>query len=102
MSIPSTQRLTVDRAPLFLPLDLVLYSLDRRGEGPIFASNDLVSSEAIKGHERIRALVGDQHETGRPELVYKPEETQYPAIAGVSDTSRIRTVRSYSPSARPR
>ncbi|KAF2242653.1 hypothetical protein BU26DRAFT_129889 [Trematosphaeria pertusa] len=75
-------------APHFLPLDLVLYNLSRRGEGPISSSNGQVPAEkAVKGHEFIRSLVGgDQGDLGRPELVYRPEATRFPAYTGVTDT----------------
>jgi cation diffusion facilitator CzcD-associated flavoprotein CzcO len=75
-------------APDFLPVDLCLYNLSRRGEGPISATNGLVPADkAKKGHEFIRSVIGgDQRDLGRPELVCKPEQTAYPAYTGLSDT----------------
>ncbi|KAJ4344762.1 uncharacterized protein N0V89_012506 [Didymosphaeria variabile] len=75
-------------SPRFLPLDLILYNLGRRGgDGPITASIGQVPAEkAEKGHEFIRNLLGgDQRATGRLELVSKPDKIQYPAYTGVTD-----------------
>lgn len=75
-------------SPHFLPLDLVLYDIGRRGgNGPVTASIGHVPAEkAQKGHEFIRNLLGgDQRATGRMELVSKPDKIQYPAYTGVSD-----------------
>ncbi|KAF2134097.1 nucleotide-binding domain-containing protein [Dothidotthia symphoricarpi CBS 119687] len=75
-------------APTFLPLDLVFYNLSRRGEGITSAAITTVPPEkAKKGHEFMRSVLGsDQSELGRPELVYKPDQTQYPAYTGITDT----------------
>ncbi|KAF1954036.1 hypothetical protein CC80DRAFT_418994 [Byssothecium circinans] len=75
-------------SPHFLPLDLNLYNLSRRGDGPIAASNGLMPPEkAKKGHEFIRSVIGgDQRDTHREELIYKPNTTHYPAFTGISDT----------------
>jgi hypothetical protein len=75
-------------APNFLPLDLVLYNLSRRGQGLISASNGPVPPEkARKGHEFIRSVIGgDQRELGYPGLVYTPDQTEYPSYTGISDT----------------
>jgi len=74
-------------APNFVPLDLILYNISRKGEGPISASNGLVPPEkAKKGHEFIRSLVSDQRDLGSPTLVYRQEHVQYPPYTGVSDT----------------
>ncbi|KAF2644333.1 FAD/NAD(P)-binding domain-containing protein [Massarina eburnea CBS 473.64] len=75
-------------APHFLPLDLNLYNLGRRGGGSITASNGLMPAEkAKKAHEFIRNVIGgDQRDLGKDELVYKPADTQYPAFTGISDT----------------
>ncbi|KAF2710363.1 hypothetical protein K504DRAFT_490501 [Pleomassaria siparia CBS 279.74] len=74
-------------APSFLPLDLVLYNLSRRGEGDIYASNGKVPPEkAKKGHDFIRSCIGnDQRELGSSELVYRQEHVQYPSYTGISD-----------------
>lgn len=75
-------------SPRFLPLDLVLYNLGRRGaETEITASVGPVAPEkAEKGHEFIRTLLGgDQRATGSMELVYKPDMIKYPAFTGISD-----------------
>lgn len=74
-------------SPHFLPLDLVLYNIARRGDGPISASNGLVPPDkAKKGHEFIRtAIGGDQRAAGRQELVSKPDNIQYPAFTGITD-----------------
>ncbi|KAF2013608.1 hypothetical protein BU24DRAFT_442612 [Aaosphaeria arxii CBS 175.79] len=75
-------------APDFLPLDLAMYNLGRRGTGEIFATNGQVPAEkAKKGHEFIRLnLGGDQRDLGHPQLVYTPIQTECPAYTGVSDT----------------
>ena len=75
-------------SPKFLPLDLVLYNLSRRGEGDISASITTVPPEkAQKGHEFLRSVLGgDQRDVGHPELVYTPDNTQYPAYTGITDT----------------
>jgi hypothetical protein len=74
-------------APHFLPLDLVLYNLSRRGEGAICASNGKVPPEkAKKGHDFIRSCIGgDQRDLGSEELVYRQEHVQYPSYTGLSD-----------------
>lgn len=75
-------------APSFLPLDLILYNLSRRGEGEISASITTVPPEkAKKGHDFIRSVIGgDQQEYGSSALVYTPEQTQYPGYCGITDT----------------
>lgn len=75
-------------APQFLPLDLVLYNLSRRGGEEITASIATVPPEkAKKGHEFLRStLGGDQSEFGYPELVYDSEYTQHPGYTGITDT----------------
>ncbi|KAF2854481.1 hypothetical protein T440DRAFT_234449 [Plenodomus tracheiphilus IPT5] len=77
-----------ETAPKFLPLDLVLYNLSRRGNGEISAATTTVPPEkARKGHEYMRSLLGsDQSDLGFPELVYKETQMQYPAYTGISDT----------------
>lgn len=75
-------------SPNFLPLDLILYNIGRRGgDGPITASIGQVAPEkAEKGHEFIRRLLGgDQRAAGRMELVSKPDKIRYPAFTGVTD-----------------
>lgn len=74
-------------APKFLPLDLVLYNLSRRGDGGISASITTVPSDkAKKGHEFMRSVIGgDQRDLGHSELVYRPEHTQYPGYTGITD-----------------
>jgi hypothetical protein len=75
-------------SPNFLPLDLVLYELSRRGDADIQASNGPVPPEkARKGHEFVRTLIGgDQKELGRREMVYKPGQTDFPSYTALSDT----------------
>lgn len=75
-------------APSFLPIDLVLFNLSRRGDGEITAAIDTVPPEkARKGHEFLRAsLGGDQSEFGYPELVYETERMQHPGYTGITDT----------------
>ena len=77
-----------DLAPKFLPLDLVLYNLSRRGQGDISAAITTVPPEnAKKGHEFIRSILGgDQGDIGRSELVYKQDQTQLPGYTGITDT----------------
>ena len=78
----------INLAPTFLPLDLVLYSLSRRGEGEISASITTVPPEkAKKGHEFMRSVIGgDQQEYGNSALSYTTEQTQYPGYCGITDT----------------
>ena len=75
-------------APNFLPIDLVLYNLSRRGEGEISASITAVPPEkAKKGHEFMRSVIGgDQKEYGNSALVYTSDQTQYPGYSGITDT----------------
>jgi hypothetical protein len=75
-------------APTFLPLDLVLYNLSRRGEGKVSATITTVSPDkAQKGHEFLRdVLGGDQRDIGYSELVYKSHQTVYPGYVGITDT----------------
>ncbi|KAF2033884.1 hypothetical protein EK21DRAFT_108674 [Setomelanomma holmii] len=66
----------INVAPNFLPLDLVLYNLSRRGSGEISATISTVPSEkAQKGHEFLQSMIGS-------------EETRStsPAYTGISDT----------------
>ncbi|CAI6341534.1 unnamed protein product [Periconia digitata] len=75
-------------SPYFLPLDLIVYNLSGRGDGPIHPSNGLMPPDkAQKAHEAIRFLLGgDQRDSGREELVCKPHVTQYPVFTAISDT----------------
>lgn len=75
-------------APTFLPIDLVLYDLSRRGNGEISAVTKPVPPEiARKGHGFLRSLLGgDQSDLGFPELVYKEAQMQYPPYTGITDT----------------
>jgi hypothetical protein len=74
-------------APTFLPLDLQLYNVARRGDGPVSASSGRMSPEkAEKAHTFIRSLLGsDQRELGRAELVSYGDFIEYPAFTGISD-----------------
>lgn len=74
-------------APHFLPLDLALYNLSRRGEGQIRASNGCVPPEkAKKGHDFVRSCIGgDQRDLGSSELIHRQEHVQYPSYTGISD-----------------
>lgn len=75
-------------SPRFLPVDLGLYNVGRRGgDGPITAAiGEVPPDKAEKGHEFIRSLLGgDQRATGRMELVSKPDKIKYPAFTGISD-----------------
>lgn len=75
-------------APKFLPIDLVLYNLSRRGNGVISAAITTVPPDkAQKGHDFLRSVLGgDQGDIGRSELVYEPDQIQYPAYTGITDT----------------
>ncbi len=75
-------------APKFLPLDLVLYNLSRRGNGEISAAITTVPPDkAQKGHEFMRSLLGgDQRDLGHAGLVYTPELMQHPGYVGLTDT----------------
>jgi hypothetical protein len=75
-------------APKFLPLDLVLHNISRRGKGEISAAITTMPPEkARKGHAFLRdCLGGDQRDVGRSELVYKTDRIHYPAYTGITDT----------------
>jgi hypothetical protein len=85
---PQTQDEDFKPAPKFLPLDLVLYNLSRRGNGEISAAITTVPPEkARKGHEFLRACIGcDQSDLGYSELVYTASQTQHPGYTGITDT----------------
>ncbi|KAL5122043.1 hypothetical protein ACEQ8H_000260 [Pleosporales sp. CAS-2024a] len=75
-------------APHFLPLDLVLYNLSRRGGGDISAAIATIPEDkAMKGHEFLRSVLGsDQSELGQSALVYDKDLTRFPAYTGITDT----------------
>jgi thioredoxin reductase len=75
-------------APKFLPIDLILHDISRRGSEVISAAITTMPPEkAQKGHAFIRdCLGGDQRDVGHSELVYKTDQTQYPAYTGITDT----------------
>jgi thioredoxin reductase len=77
-----------DQAPRFLPLDLVLYNLSRRGGGEISAAISTVPAEkAEKGHQFMRSVIGgDQGDIGRSELAHTQSHTQFPGYTGITDT----------------
>jgi len=77
-----------DPAPRFLPLDLAMYNLSRRGEGQISAAISTVPTDkAYKGHGFMRSVIGgDQSDVGRPELVYTDSQLGYPGYTGITDT----------------
>ncbi|KNG49273.1 hypothetical protein TW65_04254 [Stemphylium lycopersici] len=85
---PQLQNGSFNPAPKFLPLDLILYNLSRRGGGEISAAITTVPPEkAQKGHEFLRTSAGgNQDEFGYPELVYRSEQTQHPGYTGITDT----------------
>jgi hypothetical protein len=82
----STQE--TNMAPTFLPLDLILYNLSRRGEGELTASITTVPPEkAKKGHDFVRSVIGsDQQEYGNQAIVYTSDQTRYPGYSGITDT----------------
>ncbi|KAF1836790.1 FAD/NAD(P)-binding domain-containing protein [Decorospora gaudefroyi] len=75
-------------APKFLPLDLVLYNLSRRGGGELSATiTTLPPEKARKGHEFMRTVLGgDQADVGHGGLVYRANQTNHPAYTGITDT----------------
>lgn len=75
-------------SPTFLPNDLALYNLSRRGGAEISAAIAPVPADkAKKGHEYLRSVIGgDQRDLGFSELVYKPEHMQFPGYTGITDT----------------
>jgi hypothetical protein len=85
---PQTKEGKFKTAPRFLPLDLILYNLSRRGEGEISAAiNTVPPAKAQKGHDFLRSILGcDQSDVGYPELVYTASQTQYPGYTGITDT----------------
>lgn len=74
--------------PYFLPLDMVLYNLSRRGGGEISAAITTVPPEkAAKGHQFLRSVIGsDQSDLGHSTLVSNGDQMQYPAYTGITDT----------------
>lgn len=77
----------VNPAPTFLPLDLVLYNLSRRGDGQISASITTVPvDKASKGHDYMRSVIGGDQQGYSPALVHSSALTQYPAYCGITDT----------------
>jgi hypothetical protein len=85
---PEPQQLDPDTPPCFLPLDLLLYNLSRRGDGEITATITTVPPErAEKGHQFMRSVIGsDQADIGHSALVYRSEETVFPGYTGITDT----------------
>jgi hypothetical protein len=85
---PVTADSVFSPAPSFLPLDLVLYNLTRRGGSEISASITTVPPEkAKKGHEFLRSVIGsDQADLRHTALVYGDDLVQYPAYTGITDT----------------
>ncbi|KIV99031.1 uncharacterized protein PV09_09257 [Verruconis gallopava] len=75
-------------APNFVPFDIGVYKLDGRGDGQISAALGRVPPErASKSHSFLRSLVGgDNSELGHAQLVYQPDQVQYPGFTGISDT----------------
>jgi hypothetical protein len=81
-------------APKFLPNDMVLYNLSRRGQGMISAAIATVPEEkASKSHKFLKSLIGanennDSKESKEinHELIYNPDQTGYPAYTGITDT----------------
>lgn len=75
-------------APNFLPVDLNLYNLARRGDSEINAFNGPVTPErAPRTHEFLRSMLGgDTSDLGYEQLVYRADQTQYPAFTGIADT----------------
>ncbi|KAI4707045.1 hypothetical protein J4E89_008380 [Alternaria sp. Ai002NY15] len=75
-------------APRFLPLDLILYNLSRRGHGDISAAISTVPPEkAKKGHDFLRSSIGCHHaDVGFSELAYTATQTQHPGYTGITDT----------------
>ncbi|KAH7073102.1 hypothetical protein BKA63DRAFT_416767 [Paraphoma chrysanthemicola] len=66
----------INPAPHFLPLDLVLYNLSRRGDGEISAAIGTVPSEkAQKGHDFLQSMIGLEEACAT-----------YPAYTGISDS----------------
>jgi hypothetical protein len=72
----------------FLPLDLVLYNLSRRGHGEISAAITIVPPEkAEKGHQFMRSVIGgDQRDIGHSALAYNEGQTCYPGYTGITET----------------
>jgi hypothetical protein len=75
-----------DLAPTFLPLDLVLYNLPRRGGGELSAIIATVHPEkAQKGHKWISSVVGSNVESDRSQQMRDAKLTQLPAYTGITD-----------------
>lgn len=77
-----------DPPPTFLPLDLVLYNLSRRGGGTISAAISTVPPEkASKGHEFLRGVInGGPGTASNGQYAYDDGQTRYPAYTGITDT----------------
>ncbi|KAG9196644.1 hypothetical protein G6011_01765 [Alternaria panax] len=85
---PQSQDGNFNPAPKFLPLDLALYNLSRRGDGEISAAIATVPPEkARQGHAFLRASIGcDQIGAAHAELAYTASQTQHPGYTGITDT----------------
>lgn len=73
--------------PTFLPLDLCMYNLSRRPDGPIFPVHGRMPPErALKSHQFIHSLLGgDQGDLGHSEVVYSQQQQKFPAYTGLVD-----------------
>jgi hypothetical protein len=85
---PGSQEPGPQSTPSFLPLDLLLYNLSRRGDGEITASITTVPPDkAEKGHQFLRSVIGsDQGDLGHSALVYQPDQTAFPGYTGITET----------------
>jgi hypothetical protein len=87
---PSEQKeFQFHRAPLFLPLDLVLYRLEHKPKGQISAFNGLASPEkSVKGHGHISLLTGTTVQSSSifAQHIPREDEKQYPPFVSISDT----------------
>ncbi len=78
---------TFNPVPEFAPLDVCLYDLGRRPEGPVKPSNGLMPARnALKSHAFIRSVIGgDQSDLDSPGLVHSSEEMERPAYVALTD-----------------
>ncbi|KAF2684859.1 FAD/NAD(P)-binding domain-containing protein [Lentithecium fluviatile CBS 122367] len=78
---------TVNEAPNFQPLDIVLYNLAHKGDGPISASNGPVTSErATQTHKHLRFMTAGGQDKRHGALLYKDEDQRYPPFVSITDT----------------
>ncbi|KAI9809385.1 MAG: hypothetical protein M1827_006897 [Pycnora praestabilis] len=75
-------------APTFLPLDLCMYDLSRRADGPIMAFSGKMSAERAKmSHSYLQTMIGgDQSNLHVPPLAFSRETMEKPPYVVISSS----------------